>query len=395
MGVCACRRTGNCFVSRVPCWWSTAIAASAVRIIRPEMPSCWPCPVTRDMWICRHCWASSPGAVATRYWWNPVLLWVGPSGKPGWLMNWSSIWRRGCWAAAPDHCCSCRSTAWPRPRTCRLPICAPWAMTGALPRGESAERRWPAYPADGGRVVLSMCAVPAYNQRFLSPVGPPTATTHRNEASMFTGIIEAIGQIASLQPRGGDVRVQVRTGKLDLGDVRLGDSIAVNGVCLTVVELPGDGFWADVSQETTRRSAFVNLKVGSRVNREKALTASTRLGGHLVSGHVDGVGTVLSRTEEARSVRFRVEAPAALARYIAQKGSITVDGTSLTVNGVDGAVFDLNIVPHTLQETIMGDYQPGTAVNLEVDGIARYLDRLLLGDRAAESGTGGGIDMAF
>lgn len=213
---------------------------------------------------------------------------------------------------------------------------------------------------------------------------------------MFTGIIEAVGQIASLQPRGGDVRVQVRTGKLDLGDVRLGDSIAVNGVCLTVVDLPGDGFWADVSQETMRRSAFINLKVGSRVNLEKALTATTRLGGHLVSGHVDGVGTVLSRAEEARSVRFRVEAPAALARYIAQKGSITVDGTSLTVNGVDGAVFDLNIVPHTLQETIMGEYQPGTAVNLEVDVIARYLERLLLGDRAAEPGAGGGgIDMAF
>src|SRR5690606_4056208 len=225
----------------------------------------------------------------------------------------------------------------------------------------------------------------------------PLENAQLTEAKMFTGIIEATGQIASLQPRGGDVRgqvstgrldlgewqprgcdvrVQVRTGKLDLGDVKLGDSIAVNGVCLTVVELPGDGFWADVSQETMRRSAFTQLKVGSRVNLEKALTATTRLGGHLVSGHVDGVGQVLSREDEARSVRFRIEAPAELARYIAQKGSITVDGTSLTVNGVDGAVFDLNIVPHTLQETIMGDYQPGTRVNLEVDVIARYLERL-------------------
>ena len=212
---------------------------------------------------------------------------------------------------------------------------------------------------------------------------------------MFTGIIESVGQIASLQPRGGDVRVQVGTGKLDLGDVKLGDSIAVNGVCLTVVELPGDGFWADVSQETMRSSAFVNLKQGSRVNLEKALTATTRLGGHLVSGHVDGVGKVLSRDEEARSVRFRIEAPAALARYIAQKGSITVDGTSLTVNGVDGAVFDLNIVPHTLQETIMGDYQPGTMVNLEVDVIARYLERLVLGDKAAEPSAQSGVSMAF
>ena len=212
---------------------------------------------------------------------------------------------------------------------------------------------------------------------------------------MFTGIIEATGQIANLQPRGGDVRVQVRTGKLDLADVKLGDSIAVNGVCLTVVELPGDGFWADVSQETMRRSAFVNLKLGSRVNLEKALTASTRLGGHLVSGHVDGVGKVLSRDEEARSVRFRIEAPASLAKYIAQKGSITVDGISLTVNAVDGAVFDLNIVPHTLQETTMGEYQTGSAVNLEVDVIARYLERLLLGDRAAEPGATSGISMGF
>lgn len=212
---------------------------------------------------------------------------------------------------------------------------------------------------------------------------------------MFTGIIEAVGQIASLQPRGGDVRVQVRTGKLDLRDVKLGDSIAVNGVCLTVVELPGDGFWADVSQETMRHSAFVNLQIGSPVNLEKALTATTRLGGHLVSGHVDGVGKVLSREEEARSVRFRIEVPSALARYIAHKGSITVDGTSLTVNGVDGAVFDVNIVPHTLQETIMGDYQQGTVLNLEVDVIARYLERLLMGDKAAEPGAVSGISMAF
>ena len=212
---------------------------------------------------------------------------------------------------------------------------------------------------------------------------------------MFTGIIEAVGQIQSMQPRSGDVRVYVRTGKLDLADVKLGDSIAVNGVCLTAVELPGDGFWADVSQETMRRTAFTRLKTGSQVNLEKALTASTRLGGHMVSGHVDGVGHVVSRSEEARSVRFRIEAPAALAKYIAEKGSITVDGTSLTVNAVDGAVFDLNIVPHTIQETVMGEYQPGHPVNLEVDVIARYLERLLLGDKAAESGSGGTINMAF
>lgn len=203
---------------------------------------------------------------------------------------------------------------------------------------------------------------------------------------MFTGIIEAVGQIRSMQPRGGDVRLYVRTGKLGLDDVKLGDSIAVNGVCLTAVDLPGDGFWADVSQETIRRTALSRLKEGSRVNLEKALTPSSRLGGHLVSGHVDGVGKVLSLNEDARSWHFRIEAPAALARYIAEKGSITVDGTSLTVNAVEGAVFHLNIVPHTLQETIMGEYQVGSPVNLEVDLIARYLERLLLGDKAAEAG---------
>ncbi|SDS97972.1 riboflavin synthase alpha chain [Halopseudomonas xinjiangensis] len=212
---------------------------------------------------------------------------------------------------------------------------------------------------------------------------------------MFTGIIEAVGQIQTMQPKGGDVRLYVKTGKLDLADVKLGDSIAVNGVCLTAVDLPGDGFWADVSQETLRRSALAGLKPGSRVNLEKALTPASRLGGHLVSGHVDGVGKVVSMEEDARSWHFRIEAPAALARYIAEKGSITVDGTSLTVNAVDGAIFHLNIVPHTMQETIMGGYQPGCVVNLEVDVIARYLERLLLGDKAAEPGSQSDISLAF
>ncbi|MFN3579039.1 MAG: riboflavin synthase [Pseudomonas sp.] len=212
---------------------------------------------------------------------------------------------------------------------------------------------------------------------------------------MFTGIIEAVGQIRSMQPRGGDVRLYVSTGKLSLDDVKLGDSIAVNGVCLTAVELPGDGFWADVSQETIRRTALSRLEAGSKVNLEKALTPSSRLGGHLVSGHVDGVGKVLSMNEDARSWHFRIEAPKELARYIAQKGSITVDGTSLTVNAVDGAVFDLNIVPHTMQETVMGQYQPGSPVNLEVDLIARYLERLLLGDKAAESNDSSTLSMSF
>jgi riboflavin synthase len=212
---------------------------------------------------------------------------------------------------------------------------------------------------------------------------------------MFTGIIEAVGQIQSMQPRGGDVRLYVKTAGLDLGDVKLGDSIAVNGVCLTAVELPGDGFWADVSGETIRRTALSRLKDGSRVNLEKALTPSSRLGGHLVSGHVDGVGKVLSLEEDARSWHFRIEAPAELARYIAEKGSITVDGISLTVNSVDGAVFDLNIVPHTMQQTVMGEYQPGSPVNLEVDLIARYLERLLLGGKAAEPNRDSRLSMSF
>ncbi|UVE17301.1 riboflavin synthase [Pseudomonas sp. LS44] len=211
---------------------------------------------------------------------------------------------------------------------------------------------------------------------------------------MFTGIIEALGTIRALSPKGGDVRVQVATGKLDLSDVKLGDSIAVNGVCLTAVELPGDGFCADVSRETLACTAFIGLKAGSVVNLEKALTPSSRLGGHLVSGHVDGVGEVIARADNARAVQFTLRAPRELAKYIALKGSITVDGTSLTVNAVNGAEFELTIVPHTLSETIMADYRPGRLVNLEVDLLARYIERLLLGDKAAEP-SASGINASF
>jgi riboflavin synthase len=211
---------------------------------------------------------------------------------------------------------------------------------------------------------------------------------------MFTGIIEAVGKVAELQQRGGDVRLRVLTGKMDLADVAVGDSIAVNGVCLTAVELSGDGFVADVSRETLSLTSLGQLKSGSRVNLEKALTLATRLGGHLVSGHVDGLGTVIERHDDARSVRFTIEAPQELARYIAHKGSITVDGTSLTVNAVDGQRFELNIVPHTLQETIMDSYADGQGVNLEVDLVARHLERLLLGDKAAQPGEAG-VDLAM
>ncbi|MFS1522927.1 riboflavin synthase [Microbulbifer sp. 2304DJ12-6] len=203
---------------------------------------------------------------------------------------------------------------------------------------------------------------------------------------MFTGIIEAVGDIAELQARAGDLRLRVRSGELDLSDVQLGDSIATSGVCLTVVALCGDGYWADVSAETLAVTCVGGWQRGDRVNLEKALTPQTRLGGHIVSGHVDGIGTVLWRKSEARAECFRLRAPENLARYIAHKGSITVDGTSLTVNAVDGAEFELTIVPHTLQETIMGAYIAGTRVNLEVDLIARYLERLLLGEQAATPG---------
>ena len=203
---------------------------------------------------------------------------------------------------------------------------------------------------------------------------------------MFTGIITAVGTIAALQPRGGDMRLRIATGKLDLSDVQLGDSIAVSGVCLTAVELPGDGFWADASRETLELTILGEIAPGMQVNLEKALTPTTRLGGHLVSGHVDGIGTVSEWRPDGRSWRLRVQAPDALARYIAAKGSICVDGVSLTVNRVDGAAFELNIVPHTLAETTLANFQVGRRVNLEVDLIARYLERLLLGDRAARPG---------
>ncbi|MBL3526990.1 MAG: riboflavin synthase [gamma proteobacterium endosymbiont of Lamellibrachia anaximandri] len=206
---------------------------------------------------------------------------------------------------------------------------------------------------------------------------------------MFTGIIQSVGTLAGQESKGGDVRLYIHTGQLDLADVALGDSIATNGVCLTAVELPGDGFRADVSRETLSMTTLHNLKPGSPVNLEKALTLNSRLGGHLVSGHVDGVGKVLGRREDARSIRFDIEAPKALAKYIAHKGSICVDGASLTVNGVNGNRFDLNIVPHTLQETTLEGVQVGHEVNLEVDLIARYLERLVLGEKASESAASG------
>ena len=197
---------------------------------------------------------------------------------------------------------------------------------------------------------------------------------------MFTGIIQAKGTIEAATPQHGDLHLRIGTGTLDLTTVQGGDSIAVAGVCLTVTALHRQGFEADVSAETLRCTTLGALRQGDAVNLEKALTLATPLGGHLVSGHVDGVGEVSSRSEDGRSRHYRIEAPAALARYIAAKGSICVDGVSLTVNAVNGAAFAVNLVPHTLQETTLHGLGVGARVNLEVDLIARYAERLLQGD---------------
>lgn len=201
---------------------------------------------------------------------------------------------------------------------------------------------------------------------------------------MFTGIIEAIGEIKRVEQQQGDVRLTVATNDLNLSDAQLGDSIAVNGVCLTAIELSAGLFVADVSNETLSATTMADIKAGSPVNLECALQAQTRLGGHMVSGHVDGVGRVLERKSDARSVRFTFAMPAEISRYVAQKGSICIDGISLTVNTVDDSSFSVNIVPHTLEMTTLGHRNVGDAVNLEVDVIARYLERLMLGQSTTE-----------
>ena len=200
---------------------------------------------------------------------------------------------------------------------------------------------------------------------------------------MFTGIVQALGHIEAVDEQGGDRRLVIGTGGLQMGDAGLGDSIAVNGVCLTAVDIRADRFAADVSRETLDLTTLGGATAGDPVNLEPALTLATPLGGHLVSGHVDGVGVLVSRQPEARSTRMIFEVPGELARYVARKGSISIDGTSLTVNEVDGPRFGVNIVPHTLEHTIMGRYESGTRVNIEVDLVARYLERLLPGAELA------------
>lgn len=212
---------------------------------------------------------------------------------------------------------------------------------------------------------------------------------------MFTGIIESVGRIEAIHKQGEDFSLQVHCSGLDMSDVKLGDSIAVNGVCLTAVSLSEQVFSADVSAETIRHTSLGALNQGDRVNLEKALTPTSRLGGHLVSGHVDGLGKVIKSYNDGRAIRFVIEAPESLSRYIAAKGSICVDGISLTVNEVDGNLFYLNIVPHTAEQTTASRWKTRTQLNLEVDVIARYLERLLSGKEKAGETNGGRISESF
>lgn len=210
---------------------------------------------------------------------------------------------------------------------------------------------------------------------------------------MFTGIIKAIGTIERIEQKGGDLRLTITSAGLPWSEYAVGESISINGVCLTAVEFLHNGFVADVSVETTDVTALGNLAEGSKLNLEPSISVGERLGGHLVSGHVDCVGRIKTRETDARSVRLSVEIPAEVSRYIARKGSVCIDGVSLTVNEVSGNTFDVNIIPHTAEVTIIGGYQVGTEVNIEVDLLARYVERLLGG--GSESGVESTITKDF
>lgn len=203
--------------------------------------------------------------------------------------------------------------------------------------------------------------------------------------NMFTGIIEAVGTIKAINVNGQGARLVIATNNLDMSDVKLGDSIATNGICLTVVDFDNKSYSADVSNETLQRTGFANYGVGMSVNLEKAMLASTRFGGHMVSGHVDGISEVLSIINNGNSIEYWLSMPNDLAHYIAEKGSVTIDGTSLTVNALEQNKFRLTIVPHTVKETVFSHYKVGTKVNLEVDLIARYLERLLTKEEHAQN----------
>lgn len=210
---------------------------------------------------------------------------------------------------------------------------------------------------------------------------------------MFTGIIEAVGTLAAITPKGDDISVTVSSDKLDMSDVKLGDSIATNGVCLTVVDFSENSYTADLSLETLKRTGFASYKVGDKANLEKAMLPTTRFGGHIVSGHVDGVGEVIERNQTGRAIEFWIQYPPELGKYIAEKGSITVDGISLTVNDLRKNAFKLTIVPHTAGETTIDSFVVGRAVNLEVDVIARYLERLVIGNKEEQSTSSVSMDL--
>lgn len=194
---------------------------------------------------------------------------------------------------------------------------------------------------------------------------------------MFTGIVQTIGRVEQLVRKGGDVELTIEAPELGLTNVAVGDSICVSGCCLTATRLEATSFVADVSRETLAVTTLGDWKLGQRVNLEKALNAGQALGGHYVTGHVDGLARVVAIEPDARSHRIRFEVPTELSRYIARKGSVCIDGTSLTVNEVEANVFGVNLIPHTLSATVSGDYQVGARVNIEVDIIARYLERLI------------------
>lgn len=194
---------------------------------------------------------------------------------------------------------------------------------------------------------------------------------------MFTGIIQATGHISTIEKKGEDSHFVFDTGEMELSDMKLGDSISVNGVCLSIVEKESHLFAADLSKETLALTCFSNLKEGSRINLEKAMMLSDRINGHMVSGHVDGIGRIINKTDEGRSIKYSIEVPSELKKFISKKGSVSVDGVSLTINEVNNNSFDVNIIPHTLSETIFLEYDVDTRVNIEVDQIARYLDQLL------------------
>ena len=202
---------------------------------------------------------------------------------------------------------------------------------------------------------------------------------------MFTGIIEGVGRLARAENRGGDVRLTIQTGSLAFADAQLGESVSVNGVCLTVVAFDAHSFEADASNETLSLTTLGALSIGALLNLERAMRPTDRLGGHLVSGHVDGVGTVLEIQHDARAQRWRFAAPPALLRYVAKKGSICVDGVSLTVNEVDEGSFGVALIPHTVSHTAFAQTSVGDAVNLEIDLIARYVERLLATDSSGAS----------